>query len=79
MRGIYASAARRLECCMVSMRSSLSGLANRMQKSSGFCSSSAKSTVVYTQAFSLPLCSCSFVPGMTAPSMHPVNQGQVQV
>ena len=55
------------------MRCLLSGLAKRMQKSSGFCSSSAKSTVVYTQAFSLPLCSCSFVPGMTAQCTHPLR------
>ena len=46
----------------------LSRLPKRRQKSSIFCSSSAKSTVEYTHAFSLPLCSCSFVPGSTAPA-----------
>ncbi len=42
-----------------------SALAKRMQNSSIFCSSSAKSTVDHTHALSLPLCSCSFVPGIT--------------
>lgn len=46
--------------------SSLSTEANLMQNNSGFCTSSAKSTADHTQAFSLPVCSWSFVLGITA-------------
>ena len=37
-----------------------------MQNISVRCSSSAKSTALQTTDFSLPLCSCIFVPGITA-------------
>ena len=40
--------------------------AKRMQNISVLCSSSAKSTALQTTDFSLPLCSCIFVPGITA-------------
>ena len=42
------------------------GEAKRMQKSSMRCDSSAKSTQLQTMALSLPPCSCTLVPGMTA-------------
>ena len=42
--------------------------AKRMQKSSIFCTSLAKSMVDQTQALSLPMCSVSLVPGITAPA-----------
>ena len=49
-----------------------------MQKSSIFCTSLAKSMVDHTQALSLPMCSVSLVPGMTAtPSPCQVLRGQV--
>lgn len=47
-------------------RDSLSTEAKRMQNSSGFCTSSAKSTADHTHAFSLPECSWSLVLGITA-------------
>ena len=37
-----------------------------MQNSSILCDSSAKSTQLHTMALSLPPCSCTLVPGMTA-------------
>ena len=46
-----------------------------MQNSSGFWTSSAKSTADQTQAFSLPVCSCSFVPGITAAHSTDLMQG----
>lgn len=45
---------------------SLSTEPNRMANSSTFCASSEKSTVDHTHALSLPACSCSLTPGMTA-------------
>ena len=50
-----------------------------MQNSSGFWTSSAKSTADQTQAFSLPVCSCSFVPGITAAHSTELTEGEAVV
>ena len=58
---------------------SLSTEAKRMQNSSGLWTSSAKSTADQTQAFSLPVCSCSFVPGITAAHSTEITGGEAAI
>lgn len=70
---LITSAALRCDSQQTCTPDSLSTVPKRTANSSIRCSPSEKSTVLHTQALSLPLCSWSLVPGMTAE--HQVHIG----